>query len=236
MQSDKFKNIGGEVVVYPALWAAALNGQVEEVGQLLAAGADIEERGGLDELTPLHTAAFSGHAGVVRRLLDKGADMSAEDTEGVTPLHFAAMEGRKAVVRLLLRKGADVSSNKEDGATPLHLAAFNGKEGVVRLLLSKGADVSAKTHTGFTAEEMAMDVEQPGVAAILRAEAARRADSSARGLQEPPPPKPQVAYIQHNPREFLLEVRLVAADRDGEKLQVKGQIPRNSSTGMHFQV
>ena len=209
----------------PALWTAAWNGRAEEVQQLLAAGADIEVRGGLDASTPLHAAASWGRERVMRLLISKGADFSAADNETFTPLHAAAMEGHEAVVRLLLGKGAEVSRKKKDGWTALHLAASNGLEGVVRLLLSKGADVSAKTNDGSTPEDVATMSAEHGIAAMLRAEAARWADPRARGYHEPLPPKPQVAYIQHAPAEFLREVELVASYRDGEKVQVQVQIP-----------
>jgi ankyrin repeat protein len=186
----------------------------------------------------LCTAAAKGRTKEVRRLLAAGADIEERSPQDEsTPLHCAASSGRAAVVRLLLRKGADMSAENSLGATSLHVVARWGFEAVARLLIEHGADVSAKTTAdGVTPEDVAVARSQPVVAALLKAEAARRADPSARGRQEPLPPKPQVAYIQHNPREFLPEVGLVAADRDGEKLQVKGQIPRNSSTGMHFQV
>ena len=151
--------------------------------------------------------------------------MSAEDHYGKTALHLAAINGRVGVVRILLSKGADASSGDITGSTPLHVGAFRGFEGVARLLIEHGANVSAKTHQGATPEDVAMARSQPVVAAMLRAEAARRAEPKARGHQEPLSPKPQVAYIQNAPAGFLLEVELVASYRDIEKLQVQVQIP-----------
>ncbi|KAJ1476981.1 ankyrin repeat-containing domain protein [Baffinella frigidus] len=57
-----------------------------EVRQLLADGADIE-RGGQFHTTPLHGAACSGHADILRLLLEHGADTSATGIGGWTPLH-----------------------------------------------------------------------------------------------------------------------------------------------------
>jgi ankyrin repeat protein len=51
---------------------------------------------------PLHQAAQNGHAGVVRLLISKGADVLAEDNEGRTPLRLAVENGHTTVVRQLL--------------------------------------------------------------------------------------------------------------------------------------
>jgi len=174
-------------------------------------------------VTPLHFAAMEGHEAVARLLLGKGAEVSCKTKNGGTVLHLAAKNGHEEVVRMLLGAGADVSVVDNFGATPLHLGAHF--EGVARLLLEHGANVSAKTLQGMTPEDFATMRSHPGVTAMLRAEAARRVDPKARGHQEPPPPKPQVAYTQNAPCEFLLEVEMDASYRNGEKLQVQVQIP-----------
>ena len=92
------------------------NGEAEEVRQLLAAGADIEERAGPEAFTPLHVAAMLGHEGVVRLLLSKGADMSSVDNLGATPLHLSAHF--EAAALLLVEHGADVSAKTNQGRTP----------------------------------------------------------------------------------------------------------------------
>ena len=51
----------------------------------------------------MHIAAFAGHEGVVRMLLDNRADATVRDADGLTPLDCAAMNGRTAIFDLLRR-------------------------------------------------------------------------------------------------------------------------------------
>ena len=55
-------------------------------------------------MTPLGMAASIGTAGVVKVLLEAGADLNARDEDGETPLHTAETAG---VVKVLLEAGAD---------------------------------------------------------------------------------------------------------------------------------
>jgi hypothetical protein len=61
--------------------------------------------------------------------------------------------------------------------TPLHCAVYSGHEAVARLLLNHGADLSTKTKDGKTPLDLATARSEHGIAAMLRAEAARRADA-----------------------------------------------------------
>jgi Ankyrin repeats (3 copies) len=148
---------------------AALVGEHFKTADLLRhSGADSHVRGGARMWTPLHSAAYYGNLEIVKKLIEYGADISAEDLDGCTPL-FIASEGRylkdRAVIRLLVEHGADINARTMDGSTPLHEAALCGALDVVRLLLEHGADVEAKDDDGKTAIQvvgMADDPVDPG--------------------------------------------------------------------------
>jgi Ankyrin repeats (3 copies) len=95
-------------------------------------------------VTGLQVAASFGLEKITSILLEKGADVAAENSYSKTALHWAAQNGHEAVVRLLLEKGADVAAEDRDRRTALHRAALSGHEAVVRLLLEKGADIAAE--------------------------------------------------------------------------------------------
>lgn len=131
-----------------ALHWAAEAGDVEMVGMLLYAGANLQGVTRLGAYTPLHLASKAGKDRVVARLLEAGADPSAYTTTGeVTPLHFAAASGSVATVEALLDHGAEVDVTESvRGQTPLMLAAGRNRVPVVQLLLDQGADPSTLTY------------------------------------------------------------------------------------------
>jgi ankyrin len=56
---------------------------------LIEAGADINQRGGNFDETPLHTTARLNWQTVVKFLVEQGADLSARDNRGLIPLDYA---------------------------------------------------------------------------------------------------------------------------------------------------
>jgi ankyrin repeat protein len=112
--------------------------------------------------TPYFLAAASGDAGLMRTLVEGGADPNIPLKDGTTPLMVAAGMGRVRdfpeeemddvldAVRLAVELGADVKAANRGGQTALHAAAFNGLDPVVQLLVDKGAPVNAKDRVGQT--------------------------------------------------------------------------------------
>ncbi|KAI9858374.1 MAG: hypothetical protein M1813_007478 [Trichoglossum hirsutum] len=114
--------------------------------------------------TPLHKAAHSGVPADLRRLLDQGANVNAEDYDGMTPLHRAAAAGHDVITFILLKKGANVELQDDLGRTALHCAAENGQVAVVwELLVRKKVDVNAKNQAGKTALDCAIERQHDAV-------------------------------------------------------------------------
>ena len=108
------------------------------VTALLEAGAGTMARYG--GMMALHWAASAGHADVVQRLLEHGANVDATDyshNDSRTALHGAAWEGHADVVTRLLEHGADVNAKTKYGSTALDFA--EGHADVVRVLREAGA-------------------------------------------------------------------------------------------------
>ncbi|XP_057844514.1 uncharacterized protein LOC131053903 isoform X2 [Cryptomeria japonica] len=83
--------------------------------------------------TPLHRAAFSGHASMCRLLLQHKASVTSLDENGQTPLHHALVrkQPNEEVVRFLISAKAEdnversahlVDVEDKNGKTPLHFA------------------------------------------------------------------------------------------------------------------
>ncbi|OAL26569.1 hypothetical protein AYO22_04180 [Fonsecaea multimorphosa] len=104
-----------------------------------------------DGRTALWFAASSGQEGVVRLLLDKGANIEVKDNEGRTALLCATEVGQETVVRLLLDEGANIEVEDYDGHTALMCAVCEGHEAIIRLLLHEGANIEAKDNNCKTA-------------------------------------------------------------------------------------
>lgn len=94
-------------VFTPPLHAAAFDGDVEAVKQLLASLPPREELW-TDRGTPLHFAVQGDSKECVELLLDAGLEIDAENGDGITPLMQAAVMGHEDVLVVLLNQGASI--------------------------------------------------------------------------------------------------------------------------------
>ena len=85
--------------------AAAYNGNIEAVKQHLAAGTDVNVKGGFADGTPLHYEAANGHTEIAELLLANGADVNAKDICDKTPLDVAIRRKHTETIEHLRKHG-----------------------------------------------------------------------------------------------------------------------------------
>ncbi len=76
----------------------------------------------------------------LEQILDQGANLDYQDSEGKTALMIAAGKGYRTAARILIERGASLDITDNKGCTALWHAAFNGNINTSKLLLEKGAD------------------------------------------------------------------------------------------------
>jgi ankyrin repeat protein len=105
---------------------------------------------------------------IVGLLIDHGADIHAQDTQGNTILHQGAMQ--KDVCQMLIQFGIDIDARGEGGHTPLTRAAQLRLYPLTKTLTEQGADIHSKNDLGENALQLAerhQDTEGNKIAALL---------------------------------------------------------------------
>ena len=123
----------------------------------------VESRNASDE-SPLMLAALRGHTDLVKKLIDRGADVNKT---GWTPLHYAATNGHLEIMNLLLEHHAYIDAESPNATTPLMMAAHYGSADAVRLLLAAGADPTLKNQLGMNAIDFALKAERKEAANLI---------------------------------------------------------------------
>lgn len=138
--------------------SASMTGDEDRIRSLLAEDRTLVSKMSHDGWTPLHLAAFFGHVGCTKVLVEAGAPVNQRglNAMGNMPLH-AAVAGRKVdVVMLLLEHDANVNARQQGGWTSLHAAAQNGDANIVHVLILAGAEVKAEADNKQTPLDLAM--------------------------------------------------------------------------------
>lgn len=116
-------NAAGET----ALMLTAIAGDLQASQQLVARGAKVQ----LPGWSPIHYAASGANTGLVRWLLERGAQVDAESPNGTTPLMLAAQHAPESTVDLLLERGADPRKRNQRGLQAADYAELGGRDFLV---------------------------------------------------------------------------------------------------------
>ena len=115
---------------------------IEIIKLLISRLPDINRRVN-DNMILLNRAAYGGHLGFVRLLLECGADPNVTDYDHYDALYVACMEGRFDVIQLLLEFDSPHKISAKSINNAFFCACDASDIDVVRYLISKGADVNA---------------------------------------------------------------------------------------------
>jgi len=122
--------------------------------------------------TPLVLAAETSNLGVIKALVEAGADPNIPTESGTTALIMASGAGTDVqrarepeertlsaqTLRYLVEHGADVNVAGQFGWTALHAAAYQGINEDIEYLVSKGAKIDQKDQFGQTALSISLSV------------------------------------------------------------------------------
>lgn len=100
----------------PLHWAAEEK-QDASASALIDYMDDVNIKSKVNGWSALHIAAWRGRDSIMRSLISKGADIDAQDIEGVTPLHIAIIVANISSVRILVDSGASVEIADLHGRT-----------------------------------------------------------------------------------------------------------------------
>jgi ankyrin repeat protein len=130
----------------PGVLATAAGGETnfETLSFLIEQGADVEAFGG----EALCEAIFGRNFAAIKLLLKSGVNINdrVRGRDSRTPLQYTAYHGELKVVQYLVKAGADVNAppSRVKGRTALHEAAASGYIEKVKFLLESGADVNSQ--------------------------------------------------------------------------------------------
>jgi ankyrin repeat protein len=127
----------------PVLWLAVAKNNMENIQNLLAAGAEINSRDAQKGATPLMIAIAARNEPMARFLLSVNADPNILDNEGLSALAYAILIDQPEIIKTLEAGGADVNAKDKFGNSLTYVidkSQLSGgrKQAMLDLLISLG--------------------------------------------------------------------------------------------------
>lgn len=119
---------------------AARAGNIDAVKKYLAEGIDINAKGVSANTALIESSVGGGNKVMAQLLIDKGANVNAQNSEGYTALHYAVQKiaTNRGLVETLFAAGADLIRDK-NGYSPLIYAGQKHSWEVSELAIKYGA-------------------------------------------------------------------------------------------------
>ncbi|KAH9491375.1 hypothetical protein Btru_052254 [Bulinus truncatus] len=128
---------------------AILNGNTNQVRQLITLGADVNQKYGQE--TAFSLAIQQNQFQCADQVIDcKSFNPNALNQFQLSPLHVVAKNGHISYLRKLLCKGADINAINNQGMTPLSVSTWHGTYHCTKLLLDHGALLTIHDKSGRT--------------------------------------------------------------------------------------
>jgi len=142
---------GAELAAYTGLHAAAAQGDVALIKQLVAAGANVNATDAYRR-TPMHVAAYQSHDEAVLALAEAGGDPNLLEADRYDIITIAAVADDAAMVATAVKAGGKASNitSVYDG-TALIAAAHEGNWQSIDVLIKAGAPLDHVNNLGWTA-------------------------------------------------------------------------------------
>ena len=88
--------------------------------------------------------------GRVQKLIDRGADLNAQDANGVTPTMYAVMEGNMSVLEYFVReKKANINIQDKNGMVALMYALQKEDEKIINFLIESNPNLTLRDKNGW---------------------------------------------------------------------------------------
>ena len=145
----------GHTSLHWALWRK----EIDIAELLIEKGVDVNHAGPNDKPALLWVAVhveLKDHDYLMHQLIDAGAELDVQDSNGYTALALSAMNGHEDCVKALLKRGANPNKlSYKMSHSALFLAALNGYTEIARDLVEAGAELGLKDSNGHTPLDIA---------------------------------------------------------------------------------
>lgn len=173
IQLQKYENL---------IYVIAYNGSAEAAEVILSTPGINPMMEDANGWSPLTIAASFGHANVIKKLVEHGADMTAHTSIGWSPVMAACTYGSLGAVKLLIGVyGASMECRNPTGWSALRSACTYGHPEIVKYLLARGADVTVRNTMDRTCLHEAADEGHTEIVAALLDHGANIADTLLMG-------------------------------------------------------